>query len=199
MATTVYMRQISGVMTEVRTVETSAGAGDASKIPNLNAAGVLGLTIVNGVQASAGSGDAGKVAALDSAGRLDITMMPVGVSTEAVSVVAAETIAAGDYGNLHNASGTLKVRKADNSNNRPANCFALAGIASAATGTVYLEGTNTGLSARTLGAIQYLGVAGAAVEAAGLPTAAGSIVQILGTATSATAANFEPEPPITLA
>lgn len=197
MATTVYMRQISGVMTEVRTVETSAGAADASKIPNLNAAGVLGLTITNGVAASAGSGDAGKLAALDAAGRLDITFMPVGVSTEAVSVVAAETMAAGDYGNLHNVAGTLKVRKADNSNNRPANCFLLAGIANAGTGTVYLEGTNTGLSSRTPGAIQYLGTTGAATETA--PSAAASIVQVLGTALSTTAANFEPEQPITLA
>ena len=36
MATRTFLKQSAGVLTEERTVETSAGAGDASKIPNLS-------------------------------------------------------------------------------------------------------------------------------------------------------------------
>lgn len=196
MATTTYMRQVSGALTEARTVETSAGAGDAGKIPNLGAAGTLDRSITGGVTASAGSGDANKPVYLDSSGRIDVSMMPVGVEVESLSVTATETIPAGSYVNLYNSSG-LKARLADNSNNRPAHAYANASISNAGTGTVHLEGSNTQLSSRTPGATQFLGTAGAATETA--PTSAGAIVQVLGVATSATAANFEPEQPITLA
>lgn len=198
MATTTYLRQSSGQLAEARTVETSAGAGDASKIPNLNASGVLDRSITGGVLASTGAADSGKPPYLDATGRLDVTFMPVGVDSEALTVTASEAIAAGDYVNLHNSSG-LKARKADATNGRPAHAFALSGIANAASGTVYLEGSNTQLTGRTPGATQYLSgtTPGGATETA--PTTAGYIVQVLGAATSSTAAHFEPDQPITLA
>lgn len=197
MATTTYLRQSNGALTEVRTVETSAGAGDASKIPNLNAAGVLDLTVTNGKVGNSGAGDSGKLVARDTTGRIDITDMPVGIAAEAVTVTATETIAAGAFCNLYNSSG-LKVRNADASNGRVANAFALAGIANAGSGVVYLEGVNTQLSSLTVGAVQYLSTTPGAPTATA-PSTAGQIVQVLGTALSATSASFEPSQPITLA
>lgn len=196
MATTTYQRQINGTLTEVRTVEVSAGAADAGKIPNTNAAGVLDLTVLGAVQASAGAGDAAKPVALASDGRLSPTMMPVGVSIEALSVTASETIAAGDFVNFHNSSG-LKVRKADSTNGRRAHGYAPAGIANGAAGDIYIEGTNGGATGCTPGATQFLAATGGATETA--PSTAGHILQVLGVATSATAISFEPSEPITLA
>lgn len=44
--TTTYLKLSSGSHTEARTVATSAGAGDADKIPSLDAAGKLGVTMM---------------------------------------------------------------------------------------------------------------------------------------------------------
>lgn len=194
--TTTYLKQSSGALTEARTVSTSAGAGDADKIPSLNGSGVLDRTITNAVTSSAGAGSSGQLPALDSTGRLDATFMPVGVTVEALTVTTSEAIPAGAYVNLFNSSG-LKARLADNSNSRPAHAFALASISNGGTGTVYLEGVNTQLSGRIIGATQYLGTAGAATETP--PSSATNILQVLGVATSATTAAFEPSQPITLA
>lgn len=196
--TTKYLKQVSGVLTEVATVSVSAGAADVDKIASLNASGVFPLSITNGVAASAGSGDAGKVAALDGTGRLDTTMMPVGIGADTATVQASETIAAGDYVNIHNVSGAVRVRKADASNGRRAHGFTLAGITSGASGTVYFEGQNTQVSSLTPGATQFLSgsAAGAGTETA--PTTTGWILQVVGNAIGTTAVNFEPAPPITL-
>lgn len=199
MPTNTYLRHNNGMVQETRTVEISTGAMDASGIPNLNAAGVLDLSIVNGKNASAGAGDAGKVVALDGAGRIDVSMLPVGLTVEALSVTASETIAAGDWCNLWNSSG-LKVRKADAAAaGRRAHCYAPAGIANGAAGTVYFEGANTGVSGRTPGAMQWLSATtpGLATETAPAAPAA-AFSQIIGTATSATAVNFCPLEPINL-
>lgn len=195
---TKYLKQVAGALTEASTVSTSAGAGDADKIPSLNASGILDRTILNAILTSAGAGSSGALPALDSTGRLDSTFMPVGVTVEALSVTASEAIAAGDFVNLHNSSG-LKARRADASNGRPAHAFALAGISNGGTGTVYLEGVNTQLSGRTPGATLYLSgsTPGAVTETA--PSTSGYIVQQLGVATSATSSSFEPQLPITLA
>jgi hypothetical protein len=196
--TTTYLKQASGSLTEARTVSTSAGAGDADKIPSLTAAGILDPTIVNAVNASAGSGDVDKIPRLDSSGRLDTTFMPVGIGADTKTVTTSEAIAAGDYINLHNSTG-LKARRADASNGRVANGFCIAGAGSGASITVYFEGANTQVSGRTPGALQFLSgtTPGGVTETA--PSTAGYIVQQLGVATASTEVNFEPQPPITLA
>lgn len=222
MATTTYLKQVSGILTETRTVDTSAGAGDSAKIPNLNTSGILDDTIINasatssaskvvkmngsgiiapailnGTASSAGAGDAAKVVQLDGSGKIDSTMMPVGVGAETVTATATEAIAAGDLVNLHNSSG-LKVRKADASNGREAHGFVLAAISNTASGSVYVEGTNTGVTSRTPGATQYLSAtAGATTETP--PSTAGQILQVVGYATGTSQFTFERELPITLA
>lgn len=227
MATQTYLKQSGGQLTEVRTVETSAGAGDANKIPNtnasgvldatvinakntsagagdagkvplLNASGVLAASIVNSVSTSAGAGDAAKLPALDGTGRLDTSFMPVGIGADTATISATENLAAGDFVNVHNSSGA-KVRKADASNGRTAHGFVLAAVTSGNPATVYFEGQNTGVTGKTPGATQFLSAstAGASTETA--PTTAGQVVQQLGVAASATVIVFEAEQPITLA
>jgi hypothetical protein len=227
MANRTFLKNLGGALTEERTVEVSAGAGDAGKIPNVNASGVLDATVMNAKNSSAGAADAGKVplldasgvlassivnsvatsagaadaaklVALDGTGRLDSTFLPVGVGAETVTVTTSEALSAGDVVNLHN-SGGLRARKADASNGRMAHGFVLSAFASSASASVYLEGTNTQVSARTPGEVQYLSAttAGAVTETA--PTTAGQIVQRIGIATGTTQFTFEAEQPITLA
>jgi hypothetical protein len=143
------------------------------------------------ITTSAGAGDANKIPALDSTGRFDVSLMPVGVTAETVSFVASETIGAGKFVNLHLAAGVLKGRLADNSNGRRADCFVLSSVSSAATGVGYKESnTNTALSGLTIASDYFLGTAGDVT--ATVPTAgAGVIAQRVGKAQSATAMTFD--------
>lgn len=151
------------------------------------------------LQSSAGAGDAGKIPALDSAGLLSQTMMPTGVGPDTASIVASEALSAGDLVNLWDDSGTIKVRKADASNGRRADGFVLSAFSSSATALVYFEGSITGLSGLTLGGTYYLsgGTAGAITATA--PSTSTHIVQEVGRCRLASALVFEPQQPITLA
>lgn len=216
------IKQVSGVLTEEAALLTSAGAGDADRLPALNGSGILDDSIVNssatssankvvkmngsGIIApavlnatvtSAGAGDAAKIAQLDGSGRLDSTVMPVGIGADTATITASETLAAGDFVNIHNSSGA-KVRKADATTaGKEAHGFVLAGVASAAAATVYFEGTNTAVSGLTPGVVFLQTTAGTA--GATVPSTAGNVVQKLGIATSATTVNFERGEQIVLA
>lgn len=195
-STTKFIKNAAGALTEEAALTTSAGAGDAQKVPALNASGVLDLTIVNAKTTSAGAGDAGKLPALDGAGRLDASMMPVGIAADTQIIVASETLTAGDFVNIWSSTG-FKARKADNTiAGKEAHGFVLSGVAGAGNAMVYFEGTNTAVTGQTPGNV-FLGVTGAAAAAA--PTVAGSVVQRIGIATTATSINFQSQPPITLA
>lgn len=198
MANRTFLKMLAGLLAEERTVEVSAGAGDAGKIPNVNASGVLDPTVINAVQVSAGAGSAAKVAALDSSGRLDSSMMPVGVAADSRTLTTSEAIAAGAWVNIFNSSGS-KARNADASNGREAHGFTLLGAASGASCVVYFEGTNTAVSGKTPGARQFLSAStpGASTETA--PSTAGQLVQQLGFATLATEVNAQVLQPVTLA
>lgn len=196
MATVKYLRQVSGDLAEAVTVETSAGAADGSKVPNTRADGVIDPTLLNATATSVGAASGGKVILLDSSGKLDQSTLPVGLGADTITMTASEALTAGAYVNVHNSTGA-KVRNADAATGRRAMGFVLTAIASGAAGLVYFEGTNTAVTGRTPGAVQFLGAAGASTETA--PTAANSIVQQLGTAVSATAVSFEPHLPILLA
>lgn len=140
---------------------------------------------------------ANQIPSLDTNGRWLDSMMPVGIAPEIKTAPAYEALGAGDFINMFDDSGTLKMRKADCSNGRRAHGFVLSAFDSGATATMYFEGNNTGVSGRTKAAIQYLSTAGDVTETA--PSTAGYMVQELGTAVSATEMNFEPKSPITLA
>ena len=162
-----------------------------------NNAGVL--TEKAAIQSSAGAGDAGKVPALDSTGKIDSTMMPVGVGTEVDVIPAVGAIAAGDLVNIYTATGAVKCRKADGSTaGKEAHGFVLAAVADAANATVYRPSqSNTQKTGLTPGTKQYLSVTtpGGTQETA----PATGVLQVVGVAVSATALDFNPQAPIVLA
>lgn len=217
-----FIKNNAGALTEEAALTTSAGVGDADKIPALNASGILDDSILNAsaasaankvvkmngsgviapavlnaVNASAGAGDAAKVVQLDSSGRIDSTMMPVGIGADSASITTSEALSAGDFVNIWNSTGA-KARKADATvAGKEAHGFVLVGVGSGAAATVYFEGTNTAVTGQTPGAVFLSTTAGQAAAAA--PTGTGNVVQRIGFAVSATAINFQSQPPITLA
>ena len=162
------------------------------------------LTVINGtktldtgINTSAGAGDANKLIATNGSGKVDTTLLPAGIGVSTVTATASESISAGDFVNLYNNAGVLTVRKADNSNGRDAKGFVLSAISNAATGTVYLSGQNTSVTALTPGTVYFLGVSGGSTTTA--PTSSGTIIQLLGYTLSATNLMFEFDEPTTLA
>lgn len=144
------------------------------------------LQEVLGVQTSAGAGDAGKLASLDSTGRWDVTMMPVGIGPDVKLHPASENLTAGNFVNIWDDAGTLKVRKADATvAGKEADGYVLANVTSPADATVYFDAINSALSALTLGAVYYLSTTPGAATATA-PSASGNVVQELGKAVSAT-------------
>lgn len=157
------------------------------------------LTEVTGTSASTGVGDAGKIVQLDGSGKLDTTLMPVGIGAQTKLCVASENLAAGDLVNLWNNSGVVNARKADASNNRRAMGFVTSPVTATNNATVYLDGTITGLTSLTPGAIYYLSASTAGGVVSTAPSVAAQISQEIGPAISATEIDFEPRQPITLA
>ena len=105
------------------------------------------------IQTSAGAGDAGKIPALDASGRFDNSMMPTGIGADTQAIATSETLAAGDWVNVWNSTGA-KVRKADATvAGKEAHGFVLAAFTHPTTATVYFEGTNTGVTGQTPGVI----------------------------------------------
>ena len=193
-----FIKNSSGALTEEAAITTSAGAGDADKIPALNASGVLDASILNGKNTSAGAGDAGKTVLLGAAGKLDATMMPTGIGADVASIVASEALSAGDLVNIYNNGGTANVRKADATTaGKEAHGFVLAAVSSSANATVYFEGTNTQCTGLTPGPQFLATTAGKCAVAA--PASSGNVVQRVGFAVSATAMNFQSQQPVVLA
>ena len=160
-----------------------------------NTAGTL--TEVASIQTSAGAGDAGKIPAVDSTGRLDSTFMPVGIAPDTASIVSSENLAAGDFVNIHDVAGAFRVRKADATvTGKFAHGFVLAAVTSPAAAQVFFEGQNTQVSGATPGDRFLSTTAGGHTATA--PSAAGQVVQRIGVAVSATVINFEPGVPVVL-
>lgn len=142
---------------------------------------------------STGVSEAGDIVALDSTGRLSLTFMPVGVAAEVTVAPASENLTAGNFVNIWNDGGTVKIRKADaTAAGKEANGFVLANVTAPADATVYgPSNKNTALSALTLAGVYYLATTAGGVTATA-PSAAGNLVQRLGRAESATELVFSP-------
>ena len=197
-----YLKHLNGAFQEVEATSVSKGAADAGKIIALDAGGRLAEGFMSRliVAATAGSGDVGKLVALDGTGKLDVDMMPDGYGEETTEIVASETIANGDYVNIFNDSGTIKVRKAcAATSGKEADGFVVVGGAADATLNVFKEGMNTAVSGKTKGAKQYLSVTpGLATETP--PSGPGQEILYLGKAITATSIVSEPrQPPVILA
>lgn len=142
------------------------------------------------IQTSAGAGDAGKIPALDSTGRFDSSMMPVGVEIETESIVCSENLAAGAIINVFNSSGALKVRNADaTAVGKEGNGFVLSAYTTGQTATVYRKGFNTAVTGLTIGTLYYLAASPGAITATA-PSATGNIVQTIGRADATTSVYF---------
>src|SRR5687768_2697758 len=90
-----------GRSTAASTIDTSAGAADAGKVPETDADGLLDMSFIDATVASAGAGDSGKAVLLNGSGQLDPTVMPTGVGADTASVLASENLAAGDIVNIY--------------------------------------------------------------------------------------------------
>lgn len=157
-----YFADSSGKMVEIQPITTSAGAGDGTKL-----------------------------AQLDSTGRFDISLMPVGVGAEVTIVPAFENLTSGQFINLFNNAGAVNSRKADATTNaKPAHGFTLANVTAPASSTIYgISTKNNVLTGLTLGGDYWLATtAGGVTNTA--PSGSGNLVQELGTAESATAMVF---------
>ncbi len=153
-------------------------------------------TEVEALVASAGAGDSGKIPALDASGRLDSSFMPVGIGADTKTVTTSENLAAGDFVNLYDDSGTLTARKADASAaaaGKRAHGFVLAATTSGQDAIVYFEGPNTQLSGLTAGTMYALSHSspGGVVALASATTTSGHILQELGIATDTGEINVE--------
>lgn len=158
-----------------------------------------GFQEVEGLVTSAGAGDAGKIPALDAAGRFDSSLMPVGIGADTATIQASENLSAGDWVNIHDVTGAFRVRKADGTSaGKEADGFVLSAVTSGQNATVYFEGPNTQVSGQTPGAV-FLSVSTPGAGQATAPTATGQVVQRLGVAVSASVVNFERGPAILLA
>lgn len=162
------------------------------------------LGLVGGVRtwftalaASTGAPDANKIVMTDSTGRLDTSLMPVGIGAATQTILASEALVAGDFVNIFNNSGTPNVRKADATNNRPANGFVLSAVNSAANATVYLGGMNNARSGLTPGVLYFLSTAGGVTTTA--PSTVGHLIQEIGVASNATTIQFDYDAPVTIA
>jgi hypothetical protein len=155
--------------------------------------------MVEALQASAGAADADKVVATGADGRLDASLMPLGIGANTTIVPASEALTAGNFVNFFNDAGTLKARKADNTNGRQADGFVTSAVASAASATVYpMDGVNSGLTGLTVGTKYFLGTAGGVIAAPldeALAANYGKLSQMLGVAKSTTelvTSDYEP-------
>lgn len=163
-----FLTNNAGTITEASTVSTSAGAGDATKIP-----------------------------ALDSNGRLDNTFMPAGIGADTQVITASEALAAGDLVNVWNSAGSFRVRKADaTASGKEAHGFVLSSVLSSGAATVYFEGSNNQLSSLLAGVYYLATTAGTVTQT--VPSGSGNVVQRVGFASSATVLNFQSEVPIVL-
>jgi hypothetical protein len=118
------------------------------------------MTEVLALVTSAGAGDAGKIVSLDGTGRIDTSVLPVGIAADTKIVTTSEALAAGDWVNVWNSTGA-KARKADATiAGKDAMGFVLAAFGSGASATVYFEGTNTQVTGQTPGKVYLSTTAG---------------------------------------
>jgi hypothetical protein len=143
---------------------------------------------VAGQQTSAGAADANKIPALNASGVLDPTLLPPGVGATTQLVQASENIASGAEVNLYDIGGNvLRARNAiATAYATKSDGFVLAAVLSGANATVYFNEKNSAKTGLDVGEIYFLSDTTPGGVTLTPPTAAGSIVQSIGKAMSAT-------------
>ena len=149
---------------------------------------------------STGAEDAGKIVGLNAQGRLDDSVMPSGIGASTKIVSTSEALASGDFINLWDDAGTLKVRKADASaTGKQADGFVKSAYASGANATIYTDGINDQCTGLSGGPVMYLSASTPGTATATAPSTGGGIVQRIGRRLSATEVAFDASDPIVLA
>lgn len=191
----------NGVLVEITTPQSSSDSPAQNDVPSLGTGGKVDNTLLNATDTSAGAGDAAKLVVLDGSGRIDNTMMPVGVGADTKTITASEALSAGDFVNVWNSGGSLRVRKADwSAAGKDSHGFVLSSVSNGAPATVYFEGANTQQSSLTTGNRAYGDPSNPGKAVTTYPTyTAGQVSQFLGVSVSTTEVNFEPGDPITVA
>jgi hypothetical protein len=148
-------------------------------------------------QTSAGAGDAGKLPALNASGVLDSTLLPPGIGLASQVFPTSEALTAGALVNIFLVSTVPTARNANATDaTKAAIGFVLAGTTSPANATVYFPGQIvTGVTGLTVGAPVFLSTTSGAVTSTP-PAATGNLMQQVGWALSATSFVFQPAPGI---
>jgi hypothetical protein len=138
------------------------------------------------VTTSAGAADAAKIIQTNAAGQVDITLLPSGIGPDSVTVLTSAALTAGMQVNIFNNAGTANVRPAiATSLSTEYHGYVTAAFASGVQATVFFDDNNTAVTALTPG-VQYLSATTAGGVSITPPSTAGQIVQRVGVATSAT-------------
>lgn len=156
----------------------------ANPIVALDAASIASLALADSAVQSV---VAGTNVAVDSTDPQN-PIVNVTITPPTVSIQASENLAAGDFIRLHDSGGS-RVRRADNTTSAGDGCadgYVLAAVTSGAMADVYFDGRNDQLTGLTVGALYVLSTAGDVVEISTLPAGSGTILQVVGTAISAT-------------
>jgi hypothetical protein len=172
-----------------------------AKVLSLNTDG--SLQEVQPVTASAGAGDATKLAQLDSNGKFDISTMPSGIGADTQSINCTEALSAGDFVNIYNNAGAVGCRKALAADNtKPANGFVKSSFSISTSALVYLRGVNPNVVLGTfvvadVGSKVFLSPSTSGGCTKTIPATTGQVAQVLGTidAVAATVSiNFSENP-----
>ena len=160
------------------------------------------------IDTSSGAGDANKIPRTGADGKLSSSFLPAAGEGSSESIVASENLAAGDWINIHEVSGSRRVRKALASDaTKPVHGYVTAAVSSSANATVYTSGINgsvstTGFVAADVGKPAFLSAATSGGCTKTPPSAAGNIIQRTGYVVEVGGSNvrvqFEPTQPITL-
>lgn len=155
---------------------------------------------VEATTTSTGAAEAGDLVGLDAGGKLDNSLFPAGIGDDTKLIEASENLAGGDFINVFDDAGTVKVRKADaTTTGKEAVGFVTDAVTSGNNATVFSLGViNDSLSALTLAAIYYLATTAGGVTTT-RPSTSGNIVQRLGRSVSATEIMTESHPTIEVA
>lgn len=161
----------TGLPTEEATISTSAGAGDADKFIQTNAAGVI-----------------------------DVTLLPAGVGANTRTVTAGETLAAGDLIYIA-AAGTAFKADANAEGKEAVGFVLAGITNGATGTAYFGSQTVSGLTGLTVGSRYFLSNAtpGAVALYGSLTFATADIIQEVGRALSTTELYFEPQLPIVVA
>lgn len=156
------------------------------------------LTEVQPITTSAGAGDASKMIQTDSSGLIDASLMPSGIVPDQFAGTSNGAITAKDLCYVE-AAGTIARATAASPTPQQCIGWATSSVATGQPVTIQLEGKITGLAGLTVGARYFLSdVSPGGLLVAPGPTGAGKYAQWVGTAVSATVLNFEPDDAILL-